>query len=491
MKAFSRNPLLHKAGNSGSQLEARGQRSLTIKNPKVILAMFGLLFAAMIYVHQKNFDGPTPLSRLDLLHALVLQGSLRIDAYRTNTPDTALYKGHHYSDKAPGTVALALPAFWFSAAILSASNTSLDSKQGWFVSSWVTCAGSLAMITAIGGCALFVWLCWYVSSWASLITTLALFLGAAPLPYATMLFSHSMVVGLLALSIWAIDGNLEKIQWQARFRFRDLLAGFSCGWALASEYTAGIVILGIAAWLISLSPRRIIAFGIGGALPLALIPMYSWACFGNPFLIGYRLSSSFPEMKDGLYSITSPNFNTAFNLLLSPTRGLFFWTPFLLMAVAGYYTLAACSSRLFWLTYITPLIHAVIISGRSFDWQAGPTLGPRYMAPILPFLALPCAVGVLRFPKVGVALAACSIGVTSLATLTDAAPNPGLRNPLVELHIPLFLNTEFSPNLGILSGLPGYLSVLLYYILLVGGIGWVWRLLPKDGYLQSTDPQNV
>jgi hypothetical protein len=48
------------------------------------------------------------VSRLDLLHALVVQGTVSIDAYHENTPDKAAYDGHYYSDKAPGTGALAL-----------------------------------------------------------------------------------------------------------------------------------------------------------------------------------------------------------------------------------------------------------------------------------------------------------------------------------------------------------------------------------------------
>ena len=36
----------------------------------------------------------------------------------------------------------------------------------------------------------------------ALVTTLAVFLGAAALPYATMMFSHSLVVGLMAIAIW-------------------------------------------------------------------------------------------------------------------------------------------------------------------------------------------------------------------------------------------------------------------------------------------------
>ncbi len=49
-------------------------------------------------------------SRLDLVMALVEQRSVIIDDYVANTGDYAFYRGHAYSDKAPGPVFLALPA---------------------------------------------------------------------------------------------------------------------------------------------------------------------------------------------------------------------------------------------------------------------------------------------------------------------------------------------------------------------------------------------
>jgi len=39
------------------------------------------------------------LSRLDLLHALVVQHTFNIDAYQTNTVDKATSDGHFYCDK--------------------------------------------------------------------------------------------------------------------------------------------------------------------------------------------------------------------------------------------------------------------------------------------------------------------------------------------------------------------------------------------------------
>jgi hypothetical protein len=179
-------------------------------------------------------------------------------------------------------------------------------------------------------------------------------------------------------------------------------------------------------------------------------------------------------MREGLYGIQWPDSNTAYNLIFSPTRGLVFWTPFLITAAAGYWRVLH-SNRIFWLSYAVPLVQIVVISGRTWDWLAGPTIGPRYLAPILPLLALPCAFGVQRFPKMGFVLAVYSILITTFATLTDACAQYNIYNPLTELHWPLFTQGKLSPNIGLICGLTSYTSVVTYYGLLLAGIWWIWR----------------
>lgn len=457
-----------------------------------ILLLF--LFAAG-FLHQQPKNCPTPLSRLDLLHALSLQGTLRIDAY-DNTPDRATFHGHSYSDKAPGTVVLALPPFTLAAAALKLGGINLDSSQGWLLSSWFTCFGSVALIGALGAACLYAWLLRYTPPRSALLTVLALFLGSAPLPYATMLFSHTLVVGCIAIALLAILRAVSKpailpgenspghaqappaapgLDLKSKPGRWTILAGFACGWAVACEYTAGLVVAGLFLWLISHGWRRALPFCLGALPPLLLIPLYSWLCFGNPLLLPYSLNESFPAMREGLYAIKWPDPETAFNLLLSPTRGLFFWTPFLVLALVGYWDLVAINRRLFWLSYAVPLFQVVAISGRVWDWQAGPTLGPRYLAPMLPLLALPCALGAKRFPKLAIALAAGSITLTALATLINASPPGHIYNPLVEFHWPALLRGELQPNLVSAIGLPAWAAVMFYLASLFAGSVWLWR----------------
>lgn len=319
------------------------------------------------------------------------------------------------------------------------------------------------------------------------------------------------------------------------------MAGFCLGLALTSEYTAGIVVIALVAYVVvrewrerrgekpearsqrseasqgsaeaggaeklgarswkeegrqgsagasphrkrarrsPLVPRPLLWFLLAAIPPLLLIPAYSWATIGTPFDLPYSYQASFREMKEGLYAIKWPDLENLGRLLIGPTRGLIFWTPFLVMAGFGWWWMARERPRWLWLTYAVPILHALVISGRTWDWQAGPTISARYMAPILPLLALPCAIGTQRWPKLGGGLAVVSIAMMTLATLTDACPGYSIYNPLTELHIPKFLKGEFSYTLGTeVFGLPPYVSVALYYAILVGGVWWLWKRLPSE-----------
>ncbi len=55
----------------------------------------------------------------------------------------------------------------------------------------------------------------------------------------------------------------------------ELLAGFACGWALASEYSAGLIVIGLGLWISASGWRRLIPFSLAAIPPLLLIPAYS------------------------------------------------------------------------------------------------------------------------------------------------------------------------------------------------------------------------
>lgn len=425
---------------------------------KTHCTLFLLLFVSYAYVHQ-DYRGGTPLSRLDLLHSIFVKKTVQIDSYHTNTTDKAYFRGHYYSDKAPGTVVLALPGFAVAAKTLQHRGIQLDSDSGWLFSSWIATALSISLMTALGGVAIFAWLSKRLPHRTALVSTLALFLGAAPFPYATVMFSHAFVIALIGTALWALAGKTTPpFGSPDRDSWRDVCAGFVGGVAIASEFTAGIVVYGMFLIVFTCGIRQTLHFLAGLLPPLLLIPVYSWVCFGNPFTIGYSHQAEFPEMKRGLYGIDFPNIGTAANLLISPTRGLFFWSPVFAMAIVGYFRLFNLSRKLFWLTLLVPVAQVVCISGYTWDWHAGASLGPRYLSPMLPLLILPTGLGIQKYPLLGIPLAALSILLTGGATLINGTPGYE-ENPLVETHVPAFLEARYLPNLGSLCGLHGHWSI--------------------------------
>jgi hypothetical protein len=427
---------------------------------------FALLVFVFGYIHQRGFTSHTPVSRLDLLHALAARHSLAIDAWATNTYDKAVVGGHYYSDKAPGAVAVAAIPFMAAAIMVK----DLEAPESWLATSWVGSFLGSGVPLAIGLTLLFSWLRRKVPVQVALLTVIALGIGGMPLPYATALWSHSLVVGLVCMAVWALDlfGPMPS-------RKRIGLAGAALGLALASEYTAGLVVLGLFAYVAARQPRGLPVM-IAAAVPaLSLIPAYNWAVTGNVLVLPYTHQASFPAMREGVYAIKWPNLETMGKLMFSMNRGLFFWSPFLLLVVPGWYMLNNTDRWRLWLCLLLPVVNTLIISGRSWDWEAGFGVGPRYLCPLLPLMALPCATAMRRFPRMGCGLAFLSIGIMTVATLTDALPAPTVENPLLDLHVSMLMQGKISPNLGQLLGLSPYASMAVFYLILTAGIWWLWR----------------
>ena len=197
--------------------------------PKILAWMALFFFVLLTYCHQKDFDSPTPASRLCLLYEVCEHGRLEIGHSIRHTPDVAEINGKFYSDKAPGMAVAALPGFalgWFLSGWVGAGN---DARL--LAASWLGCALSAALVLAIGAALLCDLLAQFVQPKWAFLTVLTLVFGAAPFPYATMMHSHALVVGLICVSLWVVcrqkgeineSGRLMKIPSERRVRARGL-----------------------------------------------------------------------------------------------------------------------------------------------------------------------------------------------------------------------------------------------------------------------------
>jgi hypothetical protein len=374
-------------------------------------------------------------------------------------------------------VVVALPFYALGYAGLGMLGMERGSRAAWMMLSWFAAAGSLAFPSAVAVGFLFIWLRHSVSERVAGTTALAMFFGTMWSPYCTVLFSHALTIALVAIAQTLLvplgDSNGPGA---SSGYWGDYVGGFCAGLALASEYTAGLVVCALLAWKVTTRPRSVWRLMTGALPAMVLVPVYSWICFGTPLLLPYSAQASFPEMHVGLYGIAWPNAAVAAKLLFSPARGLLFWSPFLALVAAGWWVLFRKRPSLLWLMLVLPVVQWIVIAGREFDWEAGVSFGPRYLAPVIPLLALPCALGFVRFPRLGGGLIFCSVAFTSAATVTGMATY-GVENPLCSIVVPALRVGRFSPSMISVMGGPRWAGVALFCALLIGGFACVW--LPR------------
>ncbi len=75
-----------------------------------LLAIFFIALLSYAWFFPRWAD-PNQNSRLNMVVAVVDDGTFMIDKYVANTVDYAKVDGHYYSDKAPGTAFLGIPIY--------------------------------------------------------------------------------------------------------------------------------------------------------------------------------------------------------------------------------------------------------------------------------------------------------------------------------------------------------------------------------------------
>ncbi len=480
---------------------------------KPALLLGCVFFVSFIYFYEGG--GWNQNSRFDLLRALVERHTFRIDAYQENTQDKAIFRGHYYSDKAPGVVFLSLPFALAVRHTLSTVNVAPESPRGELALSYFVSAFAVALPAALAGvCLFFIGLRFSNNLNAAAFAAVALCLGTPLWAYATMLWAHALV-GACLLFAFASALKIGESAHPRQQIFWALTAGLAAGWATVTEYPAAPASLLLALFAIwEIWPRgsaarwRVALFGgAGAAVCAAILLWYLYHVFGS-FRPSYSYYSpgSFSFMRhQGYLGLTYPHPDRLLKLLFGCSRGLFIASPISFAAIFGL--------SLLWRrrTYRAAILVAGIISvyyflfnASFYWWKAGLTFGPRYAGASLPLLFVGLAAlwqcGTPRWRRVLLALAVGSIFIALMAVSTSSELSMQESCPLIHEAWPAFWSGHMALNrdsmltaaeigsnphygafnLGQLLGLRGLLSLLpLSIVWTIAALLWR-KIIPQQ-----------
>jgi hypothetical protein len=308
--------------------------------------------------------------------AVLRHGSFYLDEfhflYREGRPYYLIRsKDDHYLSFYPVGAALAALPFYIPAVLEGAKPEDPRSKELEKLAS--------ASIVALSVAVLYATLVQTTSGGSALAITLAYALGTSSLSTSSQaLWQHGPAqLGLsvgVALLVWA----RRHSPWLAG------LAGFPLAFAVVCRPTNLLVSVPIAAFALIAYRRQAVLLIATASIPLVFQLVYNVAYFGDPLWSPAPVSDF---RWRGQMSRTLPG------LLLSPSRGLFVYSPVLLFSLAG----IALSLR----KRGDPLVRAIgagvlldlLLYARWWEWWGGGSHGPRLLAdvtPLLCFAIYPC-----------------------------------------------------------------------------------------------------
>ena len=276
-----------------------------------------------------------------------------------------------------GTGLFALPVF--ALLHLAVGLESQSTHFFWYV-------GKVVASSAVAGSAVLIFLiaARFCARGAGLLLAFAYGLGTCVWSISSQsLWQHGPVELFLALGAYFY--LKPKLAWKDW-----VFVGFA--WALASlcRPTIVTVVLVMGSWLAVTNRGSFVPFCLGAAPIGGLMAIYNWYYFDNPVSFGQtERGVSIALEKTGSTDVwQTPLLDGLAGLLVSPSRGLFIYSPFLILAVFGMCRIWKEPSLSRFRPLTLSVVALVVIASKWFDWWGGWAYGYRPIVDAAPLLVL-------------------------------------------------------------------------------------------------------
>jgi hypothetical protein len=221
----------------------------------------------------------------------------------------------------------------------------------------------------------------------------------------------------------------------------------------------------------------------GGVLPALLMMHFQHCAFGSAFTPGHLFveNAAFRAAHEqGLYGAVGVSPQALFGLLLDLGAGLFPLTPLLWFALPGLWLqLRDRSTRAAAITCSALFVLTCLAISAMNNWRGGWTIGPRYLAVCVPFLAFPAAQALDRLARsaplwaagLGLGTAAASLVASGIPSAYYPHLPPEFTRPLPQLFSVLIAHGFAPPNLGNWFGVWGTASMLPLCLCMLAALG--------------------
>jgi hypothetical protein len=419
--------------------------------------LFGILALAYVYAfpYQIRANNPNENVRFYMTAAIVDDHTFALDRVRQEwgwVNDAALFQGHSYSVKSPGTSYLGVPGYWLYRRWCDRTGTPFDRTTAL----WVVRFTASILPT--------LWFLYAFHRWLArrggppvVRDAIVLSLGVGSLLYAYgMLFVSHTLSAVVAFGAFMI---LERARRTGSITgMRAIYAGFLAAATTAFEYPGFFATALLCLYALFAIKQRpyLLNFGVGAAIPTLSVLAFHKACFGNAFTPGHRYleTESFRGLAtQGFYGSGTFQWDAAGGLLFDLGYGLFPLTPVLILAFIGYPALIANKrTRIDGIfALLIPFCTYLLICTMN-NWRGGWTVGPRYLAVAYPFLGWAAFEGARviarRYPRGVGAFAVGSLGVGMLVSGGPSVYYPhvpeAITRPLPQL-VRTFVRGDFAP----------------------------------------------